>query len=73
MRDGELYAQEIVARTGLNQPVVSRHLAFLKAVGLVNARRQNNMKFFSLNDAMRDELRQAVDLFLPPAKPQRRD
>src|SRR5207253_1304440 len=73
LRDGELYAQEIVARTGLNQPVVSRHLAFLKAVGLVNARRQNNMKFFSLNDAMRDELRQAVDLFLPPAKPQRRD
>ena len=73
LRDGELYAQEIVARTGLNQPVVSRHLAFLKAVGLVNARRQNNMKFFSLNDAMRDELRQAVDLFLPPAKPQPRD
>lgn len=68
LRDGELYAQEIVARTGLHQSVVSRQLAFLKAVGLVNARRQNNMKFFSLNTEMRDELRQAVDLFLPAVR-----
>jgi DNA-binding transcriptional ArsR family regulator len=37
-----------VERTGLHQSVVSRHLAFMKAVGLVSARRQNNMKFFSL-------------------------
>jgi ArsR family transcriptional regulator, arsenate/arsenite/antimonite-responsive transcriptional repressor len=73
LREGELYAQEIVARTGLNQPVVSRHLAFLKAVGLVNVRRQNNMKFFSLNSAMRDELRQAVDQFLPSANDRERD
>jgi hypothetical protein len=48
LRGGELYAQEIVERTGLHQSVVSRHLAFMKAVGLVSARRQNNMKFFSL-------------------------
>ena len=48
LRGNELYAQEIVERTGLHQSVVSRHLAFMKAVGLVSARRQNNMKFFSL-------------------------
>jgi ArsR family transcriptional regulator len=65
LRDGELYAQEIVARTALHQSVVSRHLAFLKAVGLVNVRRQNNMKFFSLNTEMRDQLRQAMDSLLP--------
>lgn len=64
LRDGELYAQQIVERTGLHQSVVSRHLMFLKAVGLVNVRRQNNMKFFSLNTEMRGELTQAVDAFL---------
>jgi DNA-binding transcriptional ArsR family regulator len=65
LREGELYAQEIVARTGFHQSVVSRHLSFLKAVGLVTARRQNNMKFFSLNRDMRAELSRAVDAFLP--------
>jgi DNA-binding transcriptional ArsR family regulator len=67
LRDGELYANEIVAKTGLHQSVVSRHLSFMKAVGLVNARRQNNMKFFSLNREMRSELAGAVDAVLPPA------
>ena len=47
LHHGELYAQEIVERTGLHQSVVSRHLTFMKAVGLVNVRRQNNMKFYS--------------------------
>lgn len=65
LRDGELYAQEIVERTGLHQSVVSRHLTFMKAVGLVNSRRQNNMKFYSLNGDAGDELRQAVEVFLP--------
>lgn len=68
LRDGELYAQEIVARTGFHQSVVSRHLSFLKAVGLVVARRQNNMKFFSLNPEMRGELARAVNAVLPPPR-----
>ncbi|HEX5480132.1 MAG TPA: helix-turn-helix domain-containing protein [Dehalococcoidia bacterium] len=67
LRDGELYAQEIVERTGLHQSVVSRHLSFMKAVGLVNARRQNNMKFYSLNRDAGEDLRQAVELLLPGA------
>jgi len=66
LRGREMYANEIVAATGLHQSVVSRHLSFLKAVGLVNARRQNNMKFFSLNTGMRRELTQALDAVLPP-------
>ena len=63
LREREMYAQEIVERTGLHQPVVSRHLTFMKAVGLVLARRQNNMKFFSLNPAMREELSGTLELF----------
>ncbi len=65
LRGDELYAQEIVERTGLHQSVVSRHLSFMRAVGLINARRQNNMKFFSLNQEMRDDIRRALDAFMP--------
>lgn len=70
LRDGELYAQQIVERTGLHQSVVSRHLMFMHAVGLVRSRRQDNRKFFSLNPAMRDELSKTLDLFLAPARTQ---
>ncbi len=69
---GELYAQQIVERTGLHQSVVSRHLEFMRAVGLITSRRQNNMKFFSLNPAMRDELGKTLDLF-PPGRGQSGD
>jgi DNA-binding transcriptional ArsR family regulator len=67
LRNEELYAHQIVERTGLHQSVVSRHLEFMKVVGLVIARRQGNMKFFSLNRAIRDELGKTLDLFLPAA------
>jgi len=68
LRDGELYAQQIVERTGMDQSVVSRHLGFMRAVGLVIGRRQSNMKFYSLNPAMRDELGKTLDLFRAPAR-----
>jgi DNA-binding transcriptional ArsR family regulator len=68
LRDGELYAQQIVERTGLHQSVVSRHLEFMRAVGLVIGRRQSNMKFYSVNPAIRDELGKTLDLFVPPAR-----
>ncbi len=67
LREREMYAQEIVERTGLHQSVVSRHLSFMKAVGLVLWRRQDNMKFFSLNPAMRAELSRTLELFEPAA------
>ncbi len=63
LREREMYAQEIVERTGLHQSVVSRHLAFMKAVGLLHARKQNNMKFFSLNPEMGEELTKTLSLF----------
>lgn len=61
---GERYAQEVVEATGIHQSVVSRHLSFMKAVGLLNVRRQNNMKFYSINGEMRSELRQSLDAVL---------
>ncbi len=66
LREGEMYAQEIVDRTGLHQSAVSRHVGFMKAVGLLRGRREGNMKFFSINAAMRDELSKTLDLFAPP-------
>jgi ArsR family transcriptional regulator len=67
LRGREMYAQEIVEATGIHQSVISRHLTFMKAVGLVNARRQNNMKFFSINSAVREDLAGTLDLLAPAA------
>jgi ArsR family transcriptional regulator len=63
LREREMYAQEIVERTGLHQSMVSRHLGFLRAVGLVRSRRESNMKFFSLNADIRKQLVKTLDLF----------
>ncbi|HET9476635.1 MAG TPA: metalloregulator ArsR/SmtB family transcription factor [Dehalococcoidia bacterium] len=65
LRGREMYANEIVEATGLHQSVVSRHLSFMKAVGLVTVRKQNNMKFYSINPRMRDEFEKTLDLFVP--------
>jgi DNA-binding transcriptional ArsR family regulator len=63
LRDGEMYVQEIVDRTGLHQSVVSRHLMFLKVVGLLQVRKQNNMKFYSLNPGISRDLKKTLDMF----------
>jgi DNA-binding transcriptional ArsR family regulator len=65
LREREMYAQEIVDRTGLHQSMVSRHLGFLKAVGLVNSRREGTMKFFSINHDVRNQLQRSLQLFAP--------
>ena len=67
-----MYAQEIVERTRLHQSVVSRHLTFMKAVGLVSERRQNNMKFYTINPSIREELGKTLDLFVPREADRRR-
>ncbi len=58
----EMYAQEIVERMRLHQSVVSRHLTFMKAVGLLNERRQNNMKFYTINSSTLEELSKTLEL-----------
>jgi ArsR family transcriptional regulator len=63
LRAREMYSQEIVDRIGLHQSVVSRHLSFLRAVGLVQIRKHNNMKYFSLNPEITSQLGKTIDLF----------
>jgi DNA-binding transcriptional ArsR family regulator len=53
MLDGrELYAQEIVERLGISQSAVSRHLRLMVAGGVLAVRKQENMKYYSI-DAVR--------------------
>jgi len=65
LRGREMYANEIVDALGLHQSVVSRHLGFMKAVGLLNVRKQNNMRFYSINPAIRDEFGKTVEILIP--------
>lgn len=66
LREREMYVQELVDLTGLHQSAVSRHLAFMHAVGLLAARREGNQKFFSLNPQFGQELRETLELFGAP-------
>jgi DNA-binding transcriptional ArsR family regulator len=48
LRDGELAAGEIASRFSISGPSVSRHLAVLKAAGLVRDRREANRILYAL-------------------------
>jgi len=45
----ELSVNEIVARLGWTQPMVSKHLGVLKQVGLVSERRDGRQRFYRTN------------------------
>jgi DNA-binding transcriptional ArsR family regulator len=45
----ELSVNEIVARLGWSQPMVSKHLGVLKQVGLVRERQDGRHRFYRLN------------------------
>jgi DNA-binding transcriptional ArsR family regulator len=45
----ELSVNEIVERLGWNQPMVSKHLAVLKQVGLVEERRVGRQRLYRVN------------------------
>jgi DNA-binding transcriptional ArsR family regulator len=49
LRDGELYAQEIVEHLGISQPAVSRHLTLMAAAGVLRIRRDGNAKYYALD------------------------
>lgn len=49
LREGELYAQEVVGRLGISQSAVSRHLSMLEAAGIVRVRPANGMKYYAVN------------------------
>ena len=46
----ELYAQQIVERMDISQPAVSRHLQLMVASGMLNVRREESMKYYSINE-----------------------
>lgn len=51
LADGERAVAEIVASLGLTQPQASKHLAVLKAVGLVHVRRDGRRRLYRVNGA----------------------
>jgi DNA-binding transcriptional ArsR family regulator len=61
----EMYVQEIVERTGLHQSVVSRHLSYMHAVGLLVKRREGSMKFISINPEIVPILSTAINVLRP--------
>jgi DNA-binding transcriptional ArsR family regulator len=47
--DGEATVGELVDRLGINQPQVSKHLAVLKAVGVVSVRVDGRHRWYRVN------------------------
>ena len=46
---GEMPVSDLVGRLGWPQPMVSKHLGVLKAVGLVTARRDGRQRLYRVN------------------------
>jgi DNA-binding transcriptional ArsR family regulator len=67
LRDGELAAGELASRFPIKGPSVSRHLAILKAAGLVAERRDANRIMYSL---VEDRLALCVGEFLSTVCPE---
>ncbi len=66
---GDLAAGELGARFEISQPAVSRHLAVLRAAGLVTARRDGQSVVYALDTTVvQDVVRLLLDL-APRGKP----
>lgn len=58
VRDGECSVNELVARLGMNQPAVSKHLRVLRDAGLVRVRVDEQRRLYRLHPAPLRELDQ---------------
>jgi DNA-binding transcriptional ArsR family regulator len=67
LREGELAAGEIASRFPISGPSISRHLAVLKAAGLVQERREANRIYYGL---VEDRLAVSVGRFLSAVCPE---
>lgn len=67
LRGGELAAGEIAGRFKVSGPAISRHLAILRAAGLVVERREGNRIIYSL---VSDRLALSVGSFLSKVCPE---
>ena len=63
-RETELCVCELVAALDLSQPKISRHLAALRAGGLIDARRDAQWIFYQINPSLPDWQKQAVEAAL---------
>jgi len=57
----EKYGAEIVARFGLSQPTVSKHLRMLVAEGLLAVRREGGTKYYSVNPSRLAQIGRSVE------------
>jgi DNA-binding transcriptional ArsR family regulator len=62
LRDGERSVNDLVARIGLSQPGVSKHLRVLRDAGLVEVRPEGRQRWYALRAAPLAE----VDEWLEP-------
>lgn len=60
---GEMYAQEIVAALGISQSAVSRHLKLMVVGGVLNVRKEESMKYFSINTDLLTALAGKLEIF----------
>jgi len=49
LQEGERCVGDIVEAFGISQPAISHHLAILKRMGLVAARKEGKLVYYSLN------------------------
>lgn len=69
----ELYAQQIVDQMEISQSAVSRHLRLMVACGILRERKQEGMKFYSLNGATIDRVCKQLEVLKdepPPVEEQ---
>ena len=64
MRDGEVCVCFFAAALGTNNPKISRHLSYLKRVGLVSARRDGKWMHYSLQKPAGTNTREMFDSLL---------
>ena len=64
LRDGEVCVCHIQGGLQIPQPTISRHLAYLRKSGLVDARRDGIWMHYRLNDATSPIIRSVLDAAL---------
>lgn len=67
LREGEMYAQEIVAKLGISQSAVSRHLSTLEAADIITVRPSNGMKYYAIDRSRLRALATHLETLTEPA------
>ena len=65
----ELYAQQIVRQMKISQPAVSRHLRLMVACDVLNVRKQDGMKFYTINTEVLKRLGEHLSGMAGPESP----